>query len=1365
MYRDNYIFVDPNTLNLDHMLKHIAIPFLLIGLLVTTAAQAQVKIGDDPQTIDAASLLELQSSDKVLVITRVDSLQMMTIVPNRGAMVYNTTADCIYYYDGSQWNNLCSAMGEGGNLAADPLVNDISTIVITPTADGNNFEIAPNSINSEQIVNGGINGVDIQDGSIGQGKLQNNSVTQDKLSENSVGSFALDNDNINLSDFTNDEGFITNADIISNDFGNSITAGGDNGAFYDDSGLQAQITTNATNIAADGDTDDTNEIQSLELNNGNELSITGVAGFIPLPTPDGSDTNIENGTNTIVSGDGTLATPYAINITGVDTDDTNELQDLLYDEDTNILTLSNPASSTNQFDLNVLATQINSTATVTVSGDGSATNPYELTAVGGGGGSTEVVDGTTLTGTGSAANPFKIEPSATNGQFLTTNASGDVVWANVPATGTTPILSEVLAAGNGALNQQIKELLDPTAAQDAATKAYVDATVASGGSLADGSILVGGAGDVAFPQVLSGDATMDNAGVLTIQNDSITSLKIKDGTITLEDLSDMGANDNDILRWDDATISWQVEAAPGDPIGATNAIFFADTDGTLTTTDENAFANDDGGLLWDPEGRVVNASNKYGALYIGLDGGVPSDAAKVHISDNFPGVGYALQLQNQNASGAGRATGILFSTETVGSYGKGALVYERQESWARGDFHFLQNETFGTGTDINPDLNDKAFTIQNDKDIVLYGGIEIDGLGTGTAGQVLTSTGAGVEWGTGGGTITTDGSTITGNGTDVANAISLADNAVSTIKLQDDAVNTVKIIDDAITSAKIMDGEVQTADILNGTILAVDLADMGAANDQVLKWNGTAWAPANDAGGVAYTAGTGLTLSGANAFSVDNLAGEVTGPTTATVIAANTINSAKIIDGEVESADIANGTILAEDFADMGATNDQVLKWNGTAWAPAADAGGVAYTAGAGLTLSGTNEFSVDDLAGEITGPTTATVIAENSINSAKILDGEVQTADILNGTILAEDLADMGAANDQVLKWNGTAWAPAADAGGVAYTAGAGLTLSGANAFSVDNLAGEVTGPTTATVIANDAITTAKIQDGQVQTNDIADDNVSVEKIAQGTNGQILTTSGTDVVWADAQNFAESDLTQTADRIYDLDGNDLSFDTGGGNIGIGDLPGAPQSQLDVNGSIRSRAGFNATEGSAGDPGYGFFTDGDTDTGMFRDSEDNLGFSTGGTEVVRIDDLQNVGIGLTANANRKLHVAGNVQFDGEVWTGATQVHPDYVFQKYFNGYSNLKEDYTFMNLSEIESFVLKHNHLPGIQSAEEIHKEGMYNITKMSTLHLEKIEELFLHTIEQEKKIKQLKAEKEAMVDEIKAMKKDLEEIKALLQK
>jgi len=46
------------------------------------------------------------------------------------------------------------------------------------------------------------------------------------------------------------------------------------------------------------------------------------------------------------------------------------------------------------------------------------------------------------------------------------------------------------------------------------------------------------------------------------------------------------------------------------------------------------------------------------------------------------------------------------------------------------------------------------------------------------------------------------------------------------------------------------------------------------------------------------------------------------------------------------------------------------------------------------------------------------------------IANDAVTTAKIANATIIAEDLADMGAANDEILKWNGTAWAPAPESG-----------------------------------------------------------------------------------------------------------------------------------------------------------------------------------------------------------------------------------------------------------------------------------------------------------------------------------------------
>ena len=87
----------------------------LIVLLFICAhyTNAQVKIGENPNIIDPASILELESTSKALVLSRVSSTQMQNIVPLHGAMVYNIDTQCIHYYNGTQWSNLCTGTGTG----------------------------------------------------------------------------------------------------------------------------------------------------------------------------------------------------------------------------------------------------------------------------------------------------------------------------------------------------------------------------------------------------------------------------------------------------------------------------------------------------------------------------------------------------------------------------------------------------------------------------------------------------------------------------------------------------------------------------------------------------------------------------------------------------------------------------------------------------------------------------------------------------------------------------------------------------------------------------------------------------------------------------------------------------------------------------------------------------------------------------------------------------------------------------------------------------------------------------------------------------------------------------------------------------
>ncbi len=96
------------------------------------------------------------------------------------------------------------------------------------------------------------------------------------------------------------------------------------------------------------------------------------------------------------------------------------------------------------------------------------------------------------------------------------------------------------------------------------------------------------------------------------------------------------------------------------------------------------------------------------------------------------------------------------------------------------------------------------------------------------------------------------------------------------------------------------------------------------------------------------------------------------------------------------------------------------------------------------------------------------------------------------------------------------------------------------------------------------------------------------------------------------------------------------------------------------------------------------------------------------------------------------------RFNGKIFAKEvevkTNVWADYVFDK----------DYNLKSLAEVEKYITEKGHLPNIPSAAEVIEKGI-NVAEMDVKLLEKIEELTLYTIEQNKRIEKLETENKAL--------------------
>jgi hypothetical protein len=170
---------------------------------------------------------------------------------------------------------------------------------------------------------------------------------------------------------------------------------------------------------------------------------------------------------------------------------------------------------------------------------------------------------------------------------------------------------------------------------------------------------------------------------------------------------------------------------------------------------------------------------------------------------------------------------------------------------------------------------------------------------------------------------------------------------------------------------------------------------------------------------------------------------------------------------------------------------------------------------------------------------------------------------------------------------------------------------------------------------------------------------------------------------------------------------------------------------------------------------------GSGDINFQTDINSTAGSVINGTSRLMIKNTGEIGIG-TSTPNKKLTVVGDVAitssavnaFDiidpstsvvnfrvkntGVVYAREVNVllttFPDYVFNK----------EYKLTPLHEVESYIIKNHHLKGFETAKEYESNGM-NVGEVVKLQQEKIEELTLYIIEQQKQLEELKKDMKSL--------------------
>jgi hypothetical protein len=273
-------------------------------------------------------------------------------------------------------------------------------------------------------------------------------------------------------------------------------------------------------------------------------------------------------------------------------------------------------------------------------------------------------------------------------------------------------------------------------------------------------------------------------------------------------------------------------------------------------------------------------------------------------------------------------------------------------------------------------------------------------------------------------------------------------------------------------------------------------------------------------------------------------------------------------------------------------------------------------------------------------------------------------------------------------------------------------------------------------------------------------------------TDAQSLLLTGNTLSISNGNSVVLPTYTETPQTVTQL-GNVVTLSDGGGSFTLPTFTDTDAQSLTLTGNTLSisngntislpttsvTAGNNVTVTGNGSTATPFLVSA-VDTSLYASNGSiNQSTTTNNNRIVDMND-SNIWFDTSSSAtNGKMYLGSTAVFpnttgnyklfvEGGILTEKVKVAlrssanwADYVFA----------DDYKLMTLKEVEKFITANKHLPGVDSASELSKNGL-DIAEMQSKQMEKIEELTLYIIEQNKALEKTQKEMEELKLQMKAL-------------